>query len=225
MLSVDALSFRHAAREPLLEGLSFEVQPGECVALLGSSGSGKSTLLQLIAGLTALQAGQVCVDGKRVDGLHEPALTALRREHIGFVYQRFCLLPTLTLLENVAMPLELVGVSAAVAAERAQARLAQLGIENLAARFPDQVSGGEQQRAGIARALVINPKLVLADEPTGSLDAASGERVLDALLALTRREGCSVLIATHSAALAGRADRVMSLQSGAIVHESGNLAW
>ncbi len=225
MLSVSELHYRHGGAAPLLEGVTFAVADGECVALLGRSGSGKSTLLQLVAGLVRAQSGRIAVQGTAVEQLQEPALTALRRETVGFVYQHFCLLPTLTLLENVAMPLELMGKSPDVAATHAAQRLAQLDIGHLAERFPDQVSGGEQQRAGIARAMVAEPPLVLADEPTGSLDADNGERVFDALLEITRRERRSVLIATHSAALAARADRILTLRSGQIVEGAGDDAW
>ncbi len=225
MLSVSELHYRHGGAAPLLEGVTFAVADGECVALLGRSGSGKSTLLQLVAGLVRAQSGRIAVQGTAVEQLQEPALTALRRETVGFVYQHFCLLPTLTLLENVAMPLELMGQSPDVAATRAAQRLAQLDIGHLAERFPDQVSGGEQQRAGIARAMVAEPPLVLADEPTGSLDADNGERVFDALLEITRQERRSVLIATHSAALAARADRILTLRSGQIVEGAGDDAW
>ncbi|MEM7379294.1 MAG: ATP-binding cassette domain-containing protein, partial [Pseudomonadota bacterium] len=191
------------------------------------SGSGKSTLLQLTAGLMRPDSGEVRVGDTAMHTLNEPEVTRARRDRIGFVYQQFCLLPTLTLVENVALPLELQGEARAPALTTAQARLTDLGIGTLAARFPDQVSGGEQQRAGIARALVCNPDVVLADEPTGSLDVQSAEQVLDAVFAIARGEARCVVVATHSAAVAARADRVVTVHDGHLIEglPAGQTAW
>lgn len=227
VLDIQGIAYRYDDSTPLLEQVDVTINAGERVVLLGRSGSGKSTLLQLIAGLLQSRVGQIRLGAVQLELLREPELTRLRRDKIGFVYQQFLLLPTLTLSENVALPLELAGVGRADAMRQARARLQQLGVEQLANRFPDQVSGGEQQRAGIARALVTSPDLILADEPTGSLDAKNAEQVLDALFDLTRQESRCVLVATHSAAVAARADRVLTVHQGKLVPGAlaDELAW
>ncbi len=201
-------------RHPVLRGVSGAVMSGEWVALLGHSGSGKSTLLHLIAGLDLPGEGSIEIGGVTVSELDERARTLFRRRHVGFVYQAFNLLPTLTVLENVALVAELNGLRSADARDRAAALLGEVGLDFAIERYPDRLSGGEQQRVAIARALVHDPWLLLADEPTGNLDAGNGERVLDLLDAILRRRGHTLLIATHSPEVAARADRIWHLKDG-----------
>jgi putative ABC transport system ATP-binding protein len=201
-------------RHPVLRGVSGTVMSGEWVALLGQSGSGKSTLLHLIAGLDLPGEGSIEIGGVTVSELDERARTLFRRRHVGFVYQAFNLLPTLTVLENVALVAELNGLRSADARDRAAALLGEVGLDFAIERYPDRLSGGEQQRVAIARALVHDPWLLLADEPTGNLDAGNGERVLDLLDAILRRRGHTLLIATHSPEVAARADRIWHLKDG-----------
>jgi putative ABC transport system ATP-binding protein len=190
------------------------VAQGELVALLGPSGSGKSTLLNVIAGLDAPDSGTVRVGGRDVAALDERQRTLLRRREIGFVFQFFNLVPTLTVLENIQLPLELTGQPTGNAAREL---LHRVGLESRWRAFPDELSGGEQQRIAVARALAHGPRLVLADEPTGNLDSATGARVLDLLTELIRERGTTMLVATHSDAVVARADRVMALRDGRIV--------
>ena len=208
---------------PVLRRADAEVMPGESVALLGRSGSGKSTLLNLIAGIDRPDAGEVIVAGVPVSRLDEPELTLFRRRHIGFVYQFFNLIPTLTARENVALPLELNQVEDAAA--RVVGMLEAVGLAERSNAYPDQLSGGEQQRVAVARALVHRPPLVLADEPTGNLDQETGERVLDLMLGLVREAGCSLVLVTHSLAVARRADRLLTLAGGALTEQGAELAW
>jgi putative ABC transport system ATP-binding protein len=205
------------ARE-VLRGISLAVAQGELVALVGRSGSGKSTLLNLVAALDRPTSGHLEVGGRDLGGLDERSRTLFRRRHVGFVFQFFNLLPTLTVEENVLLPLELVGRRTDAAA-RAEARrlLAAVGLEDRARSFPDRLSGGEQQRVAVARALAHDPALVLADEPTGALDGDTGRAVLDLLVALARDRGKAVLLVTHSDAVAAAADRVLVLDSGRLV--------
>jgi len=199
-------------RHAVLKQVDLRLAPGEYVALRGESGSGKSTLLQVIAGLDAPDSGEVRLQGQVLSALNETARTLLRRRQIGFVYQFFNLIPTLTVAENLRLPLALNKQGQAAA--KIDAMLAELGLAGYAQRFPDRLSGGEQQRVAIARALIHRPALVLADEPTGSLDAASGERVLNALRKLVREQHVTLLLATHSAQVAAEADRVIYLADG-----------
>jgi putative ABC transport system ATP-binding protein len=201
-------------RHDVLTGIDLDVRRGELVALLGPSGSGKSTLLNLIAGLDVPDGGTIEVAGRELGALSERQRTLLRRREIGFVFQFFNLVPTLTALENVLLPLELTGRRSPVAA---QALLERVGLGGRGASFPEELSGGEQQRVAIARALAHEPKLLLADEPTGNLDSATGERVLDLLTGLVRERGTTMLIATHSTEVVARASRVVALRDGAIV--------
>jgi putative ABC transport system ATP-binding protein len=203
-----------AARHDVLTGIDLDIAPGELVALLGPSGSGKSTLLNIIAGLDAPDSGGVEVSGRDLGGMTERARTLLRRRDIGFVFQFFNLIPTLTVLENVLLPLELTGRRDAVAA---RTLLERVGLADRARAFPEELSGGEQQRIAIARALAHEPKLLLADEPTGNLDSATGGRVLDLLTALVSERGAAMMIATHSRDVVDRAHRVLTLRDGAIV--------
>jgi putative ABC transport system ATP-binding protein len=221
MLSVRRLcrSFREGERvHRVLEGLDADIGTGERVAVMGRSGSGKSTLLNLLSGIDRPDSGAVYVDGMELSALGEPARTLFRRAHIGFVYQFFNLIPTLDVAENVRLVLELNGVRGRAARERSLAALARVGLQGRAHSAIDALSGGEQQRVAIARALVHAPKLLLADEPTGNLDAATAQEVLPALLDLTRERGTTLVMATHDETLAGAADRVLELREGR-VHE------
>ncbi len=222
MLSIRRLSrsFREGTRvHRVLEGADATILDGQVVAVTGRSGSGKSTLLNLISGIDDADSGAVVVDGIEVTALAEPARTLFRRAHIGFVYQFFNLIPTLNVMENVRLVLELNGVRGADADQRSGAILAELGLAGRAHSAVDQLSGGEQQRVAIARALVHRPKLLLADEPTGNLDAATAREVLPALLALTRTSGATLLIVTHDPSVAALADRVLELADGQL-HET-----
>jgi putative ABC transport system ATP-binding protein len=217
VLSIRQLSrsFREGGRvHRVLEDLEAQVATGERVAVMGRSGSGKSTLLNLISGIDTADSGSVHVDGAEVTALREPARTLFRRAHIGFVYQFFNLIPTLDVVENVRLVLELNGVHGASARERSLAVLDSVGLRARAHSAVDQLSGGEQQRVAIARALVHEPRLLLADEPTGNLDEQTAREVLPVLLSLTRSRGATLLMVTHDEALAGAADRVLELREG-----------
>jgi putative ABC transport system ATP-binding protein len=199
----------------ILDGVTLDVDAGEIVAITGPSGSGKSTLLGLIAGLDTPTAGTVVVAGRDVTRLGEAALARFRRDTIGYVFQSYHLIPTLTAAENVAVPLELAGVPAALT--RAATLLADVGLGGRAHHYPAQLSGGEQQRVAIARAVALRPPLLLADEPTGNLDSATGAQIIELLLSLGREQGATLLLVTHDVALAERADRVVALRDGRIV--------
>ncbi len=201
----------------VLEDVDLEVLPAESVAILGASGSGKSTLLGLLAGLDRPTRGQVSVEGQDLAELDEDGLARLRRGQLGFVFQAFHLLPNLTALENVRVPLELIGFDGA--AERSTELLTAVGLGERLHHYPSQLSGGEMQRVALARAFGPRPRLILADEPTGNLDAATGERVLDLLFDLREHEGTSLVLVTHDPALAARADRRIHLQAGRVVAE------
>jgi putative ABC transport system ATP-binding protein len=213
-LEIQALSkaFAEGGRtRNVLGDLSLAVAEGEIVALMGRSGSGKSTLLNVIAGIDRPDRGAVVVGGTVVSALPERERTLFRRHQIGFVFQFFNLLPTLTVAENVRLPLELVGRKGA---DAVAALLAAVGLADRAGTFPDRLSGGEQQRVAVARALVHEPSLVLADEPTGALDGETGRSVLALLVELARRSRRTMILATHSAEVARAADRVVVLDSG-----------
>ncbi len=195
------------------------------MALLGRSGSGKSTLLNLIAGIEVLQRGELSIADQRMHDRCDDERTLLRRAHIGFVYQFFNLVPTLTVAENLSLPLELNAVSDADAKDRVTLWLQRIELAHLRDSFPDTLSGGEQQRVAIARALIHKPSVVLADEPTGNLDAASGERALQLLLEGAGRQSQTLIIVTHSRAVAERCDRVVSLLDGAIHEGADGVAW
>jgi putative ABC transport system ATP-binding protein len=209
----------------VLEDLELEVARGECLALLGRSGSGKSTLLNLLAGIDRPDRGEVRILGEPVSRLNEPALTLFRRRHIGFIYQLFNLVPTLTVVENVALPLELNGVGAVRKAARVAELLERVGLAERARAFPDQLSGGEQQRVAIARALVHEPAVVLADEPTGNLDAETGTQILALLTELFRKRGRALILVTHSLAVSRIAHRVLSIDAGRLREDRGRLSW
>ena len=204
----------------VLDGVELTVQPGERVAVLGPSGSGKSTVLNLVSGIDRADQGQISVGGVRVDTMTEHERTVFRREQIGFVFQAFNLIPTLTVLENLLLPLELKGSLAHEHRERAQSLLDEVGLLDRADAFPDRLSGGERQRIAVARSLVHHPTLVLADEPTGSLDEDRGARIVDLLERMTQTGDGSLLLVTHSNELAARMDRIVRLTHGRLVEDS-----
>ncbi len=199
----------------ILDGVSLEVEAGEFLAVTGPSGSGKSTLLALIAGLDRPTAGTIVVDGVDVTRLDEDGLTAFRRDRIGYVFQSFHLIPTLTAAENVAIPLELGGRRSALA--DARRLLGEVGLADRAHHYPAQLSGGEQQRVALARALARQPSVLLADEPTGNLDSTTGAQIIDLMLALRARAGATLVLVTHDGALAAHADRIVTLRDGRVV--------
>ena len=203
-----------------LRGVSLEVAAGELVAGMGPSGSGKSTLLHLAGGLDAPTSGTVTVEGTALGGLSRAALAALRRRALGYVFQDFNLIPALTAAENVALPLDLDGARPRASRHAALAALEEVGLPDVAERFPDELSGGQQQRVAIARALVGDRRLVLADEPTGALDSRTGELVLG-LLRARCDAGASGVLVTHEARHAAWADRVVFLRDGVVVDETG----
>jgi len=196
----------------ILSDISFSVATGETVAILGSSGSGKSTLLGLVAGLDEPSAGRVMIDGEDLFALDEDGRAALRGRAMGFVFQSFQLLPGLTALENVMLPLELAGIIDARA--RAREHLERVGLAARARHRPAQLSGGEQQRVALARAFAAAPRILLADEPTGNLDARTGAQVIELMFALNREQGATLLVVTHDPALAGHCARQLHLEGG-----------
>jgi putative ABC transport system ATP-binding protein len=205
-----------STRQVVFDALTFSVDKGEAVALLGASGSGKTTLLNLVSGIDTPDNGRVLIDDVDVHALAEPQRTLLRRRQIGFVFQFFNLIPTLKVGENVALPLELLGADERSAQQRATALLADVGLGGLDMRYPETLSGGEQQRAAIARALAHQPALLLADEPTGNLDEDTGDLIIELLTGLARRQGTTLLLVTHSTRVAQAADRVLRLSHGQV---------
>jgi putative ABC transport system ATP-binding protein len=223
VLSMDRVSREYrsgSATVRALEDLSLEVAAGELVAVMGPSGSGKSTLLALGGGLDTPTAGRVRVEGVALDGLGATALARLRRDRIGYVFQDFNLVSGLTAAENVALPRELAGASARRARTEALVALDEVGLAGEADRFPDQLSGGQQQRVAVARALIGRRRLLLADEPTGALDSATGQAVLDLIRARVDRGAAGVLV-THEARFASWADRIVFLRDGRVVDSTG----
>lgn len=200
-----------------LRGVSFEVPRGELVALKGRSGSGKTTLLNLVGGLDAPDGGRITVDGTDLSSLGENGLLELRRDRIGFIFQSFGLIPILTAAENVGVPLRLRKADPKEREERVSLLLSLVGLADHAAQRPGELSGGQQQRVAIARALANRPALLIADEPTGQLDAETGLAVMELLRAVVRSEGVTALVATHDAQLLGLADRVLELSDGHII--------
>jgi putative ABC transport system ATP-binding protein len=203
-----------------LAGVSLEIRRGEFAAVMGPSGSGKSTLLHLVGGLDRPSAGDVMVDGKIISQMDDDAVTLFRRNKIGFIFQFFNLLPTLTGIENVALPLVLDGRSEREANGRADEVLARVGLAARRDHLPEQLSGGEIQRLAIARALVFNPAILLADEPTGNLDSKTGAGILETIRAANRDAGCTVVMVTHDRDAAARSDRVLHLRDGRLEEES-----
>jgi putative ABC transport system ATP-binding protein len=196
--------------------VSLAIEPGEFIALVGPSGCGKSTLLHLCGGMDRPTSGTVTLEGRRLDTLDDEGLTRIRRERIGFVFQFFNLLPTLTLEENIALPLRLAGHGAAVASARARHLAERVGVAHRLAHYPQQLSGGEMQRAAIARAVIHEPALLVADEPTGNLDSENGTRVLQLLADLNSTSGVTILLATHAPDLAAAAGRLVHLRDGRV---------
>jgi len=201
-----------------LKNVNLQVESGEFVVVLGPSGSGKTTLLNLIGGIDSPTSGRVVVNGQDIGKFNLDRRVAYRRDHVGFVFQFFNLIPTLTALENVALIAELTGKDEAASAEA----LRQVGLTDLLDRFPSALSGGEQQRVAIARALAKRPALLLCDEPTGALDIETGRRILAVLREINRRDGVSLVTVTHNAAIGGMGDRVLRMRSGEIVSDERN---
>ncbi len=201
----------------ILKGVSFAVPSGQLVSVVGPSGSGKSTLLGLLAGLDTPTSGSIHLNGSEITTWTESRLAHFRRRHIGYVFQSFHLIPTLTALENVALPLELNGALSAQA--RAEALLDAVGLRDRRGHYPAQLSGGEQQRVAVARAFACRPRILLADEPTGNLDSATGRRVIELLLALHRECGSTFVLVTHDATLADQTERIITLHDGRIVSD------
>lgn len=204
----------------VLHDVNFGIEDGEFVAVVGPSGSGKSTLLGLMAGLDRPSGGKVVLDGIDIAALSEDERARLRRERIGFVFQSFQLISTLTAEENVGVPLELRGDTDA--RERARDLLERVGLADRSGHYPAQLSGGEQQRVALARAFVHDPRILFADEPTGNLDAATGERIMGLLIELNRERGTTLVLVTHDAELAGRARRTIRLADGRVVSDTQN---
>jgi putative ABC transport system ATP-binding protein len=201
----------------ILDAVDLEIHAGEFFVLLGKSGSGKSTLLNLVSNIDTPDSGQIVINDRNVTNLSEREQTLFRRDHIGIVFQFFNLIPTLTVLENITLPRELGGMQRSQAEAKARAILEKVGLGNRAETFPDKLSGGEQQRVAIARALVHEPTLVLADEPTGNLDEETGQHILQLLLALTRNQGKTLVMATHNPEIVPYADRVARIHDGKLV--------
>jgi putative ABC transport system ATP-binding protein len=220
MLSCDALTqtYLSGGRElTVLKDITFSVEPGAFVAVVGASGSGKSTLLGLLAGLDQPKAGRVVLGGSDLSTLDEDGRARLRAEKVGFVFQSFQLIPTLTARENVQVPLELRGEDSR---DRAQSLLERVGLADRAHHYPIQLSGGEQQRVALARAFCHRPQVLFADEPTGNLDAQTGSTVIDLMVELNRESGTTLVLVTHDPDLAARARRVLRLADGAIVSDT-----
>jgi putative ABC transport system ATP-binding protein len=208
-------SFDEAGRpRPVLRDVTASFPDGEVVAIRGRSGSGKTTLLNLIAGIEEPTSGDIYVDTLCLTGLRPRQKTLFRRDNIGIVFQFFNLIPTLSVLENVLLPAEIAGVDSTSAIPRAMTLLERVGLADRLREFPDRLSGGEQQRVAIARAMIRDPRLILADEPTGSLDRAAGEAVLSLLTALTHEAGKTLIVVTHSYRVADMADRVLAVADG-----------
>jgi len=209
-------------RVNILHDVSVEITEGELVVLLGKSGSGKTTLLNLISGIDFPDSGRIEINGKDISGLSENELTLLRRDQIGFIFQFFNLIPTLTVIENVSLPSELSGLSRKDSFDSALYLLEKVGLKNRADSYTDVLSGGEQQRVAIARALINDPSLILADEPTGNLDTGTSEEVLELLLGIQRESGKTMIVATHSSEIASRGDTVYNIEKGRLVQVPNN---
>ena len=204
-------------RVEILRGIDLEVPAGQFVAIMGASGSGKSTLLGLLAGLDAPTTGRIVIDGVDITGLNEDRLALVRGRKIGFVFQSYQLIPTLTAEENVLLPHELTGGDVSAGLARARDLLRSVGLEDRMDHYPVQLSGGEQQRVALARAFMVKPPILMADEPTGNLDSVNGAHVLDLLISLNQREGTTLILVTHDRTLTARADRIVTLSDGKVV--------
>ncbi|MCH7614965.1 MAG: ABC transporter ATP-binding protein [Nitrospinae bacterium] len=220
MIRVDQLTMQLQAGGhvvSILKGLTFEVPQKQIVAIVGPSGSGKSTLLGLLAGLDTPTSGSIQLNGQEITAWTEYQLAHFRRQNIGYIFQSFHLIPTLTALENVALPLELSGDMSADT--RAQELLEAVGLQDRQGHYPSQLSGGEQQRVAVARAFACRPPILLADEPTGNLDSATGQMVIDLLLNLNRDQGSTLVLVTHDSTLAERTERIITLHDGMIASD------
>ncbi len=220
-------SIRNGTRTvDILRGISFDVAAGEFVAIVGSSGSGKSTLLGLLAGLDTPTTGDVTLNGTAISYLAEDKLAEVRGKLIGFVFQSYQLIPTLTALENVLLPHELNAPSKeqAIGLQRAKDLLTAVGLAERADHYPVQLSGGEQQRVAIARAFILRPPIVLADEPTGNLDTRNGEHIMQLLLELNRSEGTTLVLVTHDPAVAANAGRILTMRDGEVISDERKAA-
>ncbi|MEJ5368880.1 MAG: ABC transporter ATP-binding protein [Bryobacteraceae bacterium] len=211
-------------RVEILKGISFDVHRGEFVAVMGASGSGKSTLLGLVAGLDTPTSGSIRIENEEISHLDEDALAQLRGRKIGFVFQSYQLIPTLTAEENVLLPAELAGEDLVTAQQRARELLRKVGLEHRRDHYPVQLSGGEQQRVALARAFIRKPPLLLADEPTGNLDSVNGRQVLELLLSLNRSEGATLMLVTHDRELAAHASRIITLRDGEVLSDERRAA-
>ncbi len=221
---------RGLERFPVLDGVSLEVAPSETVALIGRSGSGKSTLLNLIGGLEPIQAGEIKLLGQAIASLNDSQRTKLRRQHIGFIYQSFNLVPTLNVAENISLPLALAGVPSKLVKAKVHKLLELVSLEGRASDYPDVLSGGEQQRVAIARALIHEPAILLADEPTGNLDAQSGRQIIALLQSMVSQNKAAMLLVTHSLEVASMADRALAIEQAGLRNLSdaqlqGHVAW
>jgi len=204
-------------RVNILQDINAVFKSGELAVLLGKSGSGKTTLLNLISGIDTADSGRILINGKDISGLSENELTLIRRTHIGFIFQFFNLIPTLTVIENVSLPSELSGLSRKESRQKALGLLSRVGLSNRKDSYTDVLSGGEQQRVAIARSLVNDPDIILADEPTGNLDSDTSGEVLDLLLELYKESGKTMIIATHSQDIASRGDAVYTIENGSLI--------
>lgn len=222
MLKVERLTKSyptHAGALTVLKEVSFELGPGSTMAIVGPSGSGKTTLLGLCAGLDQPTSGSVTVAGESIGHLTEDARARVRNEHVGFVFQNFQLIPTLTALENVLVPLELRGAGGAAAEREAQVLLERVGLGERTDHYPVQLSGGEQQRVALARAFIHTPKILFCDEPTGNLDADTAHTVIDLIFGLNRERGTTLVLVTHDLDLARRCHRIVRLRAGSVISD------
>lgn len=211
---------RGAETVHVLQGLTLDVAPGEFLALMGPSGSGKTTLLNILGGIDRASQGRVTVTGERLDQMSESALARWRARHVGFIFQMYHLLPVLNAARNVELPLLLTGLSRGERQRRVAAALQLVGLSDRAKHRPGELSGGQEQRVGIARAIVADPTLLLADEPTGDLDRKSGDEILDLLVALNREHGKTIIMVTHDPQAAERATRTLHMDKGVLVGEA-----
>jgi putative ABC transport system ATP-binding protein len=206
-------------RVEILKGIDLSIPAGQFAAIMGASGSGKSTLLGLLAGLDAPTTGHITLDGQEITGLSEDKLSVVRGRKIGFVFQSYQLIPTLTAEENVLLPYELVGINGNGGRTRARDLLIEVGLSDRMHHYPVQLSGGEQQRVALARAFMVKPPILLADEPTGNLDSANGKHILELLIRLNSEQGTTLVLVTHDAALAAHAQRRIVLQDGRVISD------
>jgi putative ABC transport system ATP-binding protein len=206
-------------RVEILKGIDLLIPAGQFAAIMGASGSGKSTLLGLLAGLDSPTSGQIILDGQEITGLSEDKLSVVRGRKIGFVFQSYQLIPTLTAEENVLLPFELVGANGNGGRTRARDLLTEVGLSDRMHHYPVQLSGGEQQRVALARAFMVKPPILLADEPTGNLDSANGKHILELLIRLNSEQGTTLVLVTHDAALAAHAQRRIVLQDGRVIRD------